>query len=95
MPTIIVIVVPIRTYHGHAILLNRVSIPVIDGSTGSSCFAKTMNDITTIATAMPSMASRWIARRHRIPRKKPPSSAPYVNDAIDSAITTTGVPCSR
>ena len=26
------IVVPIKTYHGHAILLNRVSTPVIDAA---------------------------------------------------------------
>jgi hypothetical protein len=76
IPTSIVIVVPINTYHGHAIFEKVVSIPVMDGRMGSSGFAKTMNDITKIATAMPSIASRWIARRHRIPRKNPPRSAP-------------------
>ena len=42
-------------------------------------------------TAMPRIASRCRARRQKIARKKPPSRPPYVNDAIDSATTTTGV----
>ena len=34
------------------------------------------SDITKIPTAIPRIASRWIARRHSQPRKKPPRSAP-------------------
>ena len=30
-----------------------------------------------------------------MPRKNPPKSAPWVNEAMPSAITTMGVPCSR
>ncbi len=83
-----------RTYQGKAIFERVVNDPLIPGRKGMSCLANTTIDITTSATDMPRMASRWIALRHSQPRKKPPSSAPYVNDAIDKAITTTGVPCS-
>ena len=91
MPTIIVIVVPIRTYHGQAIVLTGVSAEVSDGNAAMNCLAKTMNAMTAIATAIPVIASRWIARRHKIPRKNPPSSPPCVNDAIESATTTIGI----
>ncbi len=61
------------------------------GITLDSRRAKTMKAITVMPTDMPRMASRCRARFQKMPRKKPPSSAPYVNDAMESAITTTGV----
>jgi len=76
MATPIVNDVPIRTYHGKAMWDNVVRKPVIDGKIGIICFANTTKLIAIIPTAMPRIASLWIARRHSMPRKKPPSNAP-------------------
>ena len=85
--------VPISTYQGNAMCERVVRVSFIPEKIGIICFAKTTKLIAMIPTAMPRIASLWIARRHNMPRKKPPSNAPYVNDAIESAMTTTGVPC--
>ena len=91
MPTSKVMEVPMSTYQGHAIVANGASVAASEGKAAAIGLAKTMNAIVAIATDMPRIASRWIARRQKIPRKKPPSSPPYVNDAMPSATTTTGV----
>ncbi|HST06556.1 MAG TPA: hypothetical protein VLJ83_00165, partial [Gemmatimonadaceae bacterium] len=84
-PTPTVNDVPISTYQGQAIVDSEVNVPLMDGKSGIICFAKTTKLIATIPTAIPVIASRWFARRQSMPRKKPPSRAPYVKDAIDSA----------
>src|ERR1700680_4672131 len=68
--------VPINTYQGNAICEIGVSASVSDGNISIICFANTTKLIAIIPTAMPSIASLWMARRHNMPRKKPPSNAP-------------------
>ena len=94
IPVTIVIEVPISTYHGHAMRASGASVGARNGNAAPSGFADTTIAIARIPTLMPISASRWIARRQKIPRKKPPSNPPYVKLAIDNASTTTGVPCA-
>src|SRR5437016_4060190 len=86
-----VIDVPINTYHGHAMRETGSSRMPLDGNAIRIDFANTITDITAMPTPMPIIASRWRARFQKMPRKNPPSRPPYVNEAMASAILTTGV----
>ena len=76
IPTPTVNDVPISTYQGHAIVESVVNVPLMDGKIGIICFANTTKLMATMPTAIPVIASRWLARRHSMPRKNPPSRAP-------------------
>jgi len=76
MPTTRVISVPISTYHGQAIRPNGASVPASEGYALAMGPANTMNAMMKIATDMPRIASRWMARDQKMPRKNPPSSPP-------------------
>src|SRR5689334_18961403 len=91
IPTTRVITVPMRTYQGQAMVPNGRSISARAGTAPAICLAKTTKAMVRIPSDIPCIASDCRARRHKIPRKKPPRRPPYVNDAIDSATTTTGV----
>src|SRR5687767_14421029 len=58
IPTTMVMLVPMSTYHGHAIRDSDVRVSLNAGNTGVSCLAKTTTLMMTIAVAIPSIASR-------------------------------------